>query len=164
MTNGIPLTDTDRIQWLSALSADIIKWRQQPGKRVVLACSALKYKYRLVLRGLLAAESIILPDTEIAALIENHTDTATPATATATVPIVFFLLLGSADSINIDIQTRQGHFFNPLLLQSQLAALELPIPTNNEPIIIITRTIGLKSTVECMILYLKQLQTQPINI
>lgn len=49
MQKGIPLTDTDRLPWLSTL-ADIIKTRPSRS-RLVLACSALKEGYRTILRG-----------------------------------------------------------------------------------------------------------------
>src|SRR5262249_29271301 len=42
---GIPLTDADRAPWLSALRAAIKKWNATR-RNVVLACSALKERYR----------------------------------------------------------------------------------------------------------------------
>lgn len=49
MKLGIPLTDTDRWPWLIAL-AQAAHSRVQQGRRVVVACSALKSSYRQVLR------------------------------------------------------------------------------------------------------------------
>lgn len=43
--HGIPLTDTDREPWLDLLHAKIVAWTSK-GQSVVLACSALKKKYR----------------------------------------------------------------------------------------------------------------------
>lgn len=43
--NGIPLTDADREPWLDLLRAKIVEWASK-GQSVVLACSALKKKYR----------------------------------------------------------------------------------------------------------------------
>ena len=43
--NGIPLTDADREPWLDLLHAKIVEWTSK-GQSVVLACSALKKKYR----------------------------------------------------------------------------------------------------------------------
>ena len=48
MRRGIPLDDADRWPWLEALSAEIDRWLAA-GKTVVLACSALKQRYRDVL-------------------------------------------------------------------------------------------------------------------
>ena len=45
MRCGIPLDDADRRPWLEALSAEIDRWLAT-GKTVVLACSALKQRYR----------------------------------------------------------------------------------------------------------------------
>lgn len=45
MTRGIPLTDDDRAGWLSAL-ADIARRTLSAGQSAVIACSALKQRYR----------------------------------------------------------------------------------------------------------------------
>ncbi len=94
MKNGTPLTDADRAPWLAALAAHISEWNR--GGDAVLACSALKQRYRDVLRG------------------------AAPAAVT------FVHLRGSKELILARMQTRQGHFMPPALLDSQFAALEEP--------------------------------------
>ncbi len=48
MGRGIPLTDEDRGPWLQALH-DLIEVSQTKGEGLVLACSALKEKYRTLL-------------------------------------------------------------------------------------------------------------------
>jgi gluconokinase len=45
MRQGIPLTDEDRAGWLVAMHAELVK-RNAAGENIVLACSALKQKYR----------------------------------------------------------------------------------------------------------------------
>ena len=45
MRTGIPLTDVDRAPWLATLRSLIAGWLTS-GKNAVLACSALKRKYR----------------------------------------------------------------------------------------------------------------------
>jgi gluconokinase len=50
MHNGIPLTDEDRRPWLEAVAAWIDKTRRAGGHAVV-ACSALKRRYRDILIG-----------------------------------------------------------------------------------------------------------------
>jgi carbohydrate kinase (thermoresistant glucokinase family) len=47
MKNNIPLNDTDRLPWLKTLSNKIIDWNKNG--EAILACSALKEKYREVL-------------------------------------------------------------------------------------------------------------------
>jgi len=47
--SGIPLDDSDRAPWLAALRNAILRWNVE-GEDAVLACSALKRKYRDVLR------------------------------------------------------------------------------------------------------------------
>jgi gluconokinase len=48
MTQGIPLTDADRAPWLAAVHASILE-SFQCGQSLVVACSALKQRYRDVL-------------------------------------------------------------------------------------------------------------------
>jgi gluconokinase len=48
MNQGIPLTDEDREPWLGAMHAEMIRLNEQ-GQNIVLACSALKEKYRQTL-------------------------------------------------------------------------------------------------------------------
>jgi gluconokinase len=50
MHKGIPLTDEDRAPWLRAI-ADFIDAVRRSGGRSVIACSALKRRYREVLIG-----------------------------------------------------------------------------------------------------------------
>ena len=45
MTKGVPLTDEDRAPWLARMHAELVR-RGGLGENVVLACSALKQKYR----------------------------------------------------------------------------------------------------------------------
>lgn len=49
MKAGVPLNDDDRKSWLRSLSVSIEKWSNFKG--AVLACSALKEKYRRILAG-----------------------------------------------------------------------------------------------------------------
>lgn len=48
MHAGIPLTDADRLPWLTAIHDQIAKWLALK-QNVVLACSALKQSYRQLL-------------------------------------------------------------------------------------------------------------------
>jgi gluconokinase len=45
MRNGIPLTDEDRWPWLDALNG-VLQQAQARGESAILACSALKQRYR----------------------------------------------------------------------------------------------------------------------
>ena len=49
MEHGIPLTDEDRWPWLQAI-ADMVAVRDHEGTSTVVTCSALKRKYRDLLR------------------------------------------------------------------------------------------------------------------
>jgi gluconokinase len=94
MAAGIPLTDADREPWLAALAAAVAE-RHDHGRSTVLACSALRRRYRDVLRGPLPPEESFV--------IELDGDRAT-------------LLLR--------LEHRRGHYMPPSLLDSQLATLE----------------------------------------
>ena len=49
MKRGEPLTDEDRLPWLSTIAHELVEWIAQGG--AVLACSALKEKHREILCG-----------------------------------------------------------------------------------------------------------------
>ena len=50
MRSGVPLDDADRQPWLETLSREIGAWLEA-GRTVVLACSALKQRYRDILKA-----------------------------------------------------------------------------------------------------------------
>jgi gluconokinase len=50
MRSGVPLDDADRQPWLETLSRQIGAWLEA-GRTVVLACSALKQRYRDILKA-----------------------------------------------------------------------------------------------------------------
>ncbi|SMD38382.1 6-phosphogluconate dehydrogenase [Reichenbachiella faecimaris] len=94
LASGLPLTDEDRQPWLLTLSACIKDWESAGG--AVLACSALKKKYR---------------DT-LTTIPENQ--------------LTIIHLSGSYDLIKQRLETRKGHFLNPSILESQFENLEEP--------------------------------------
>jgi gluconokinase len=60
MSHGIPLTDEDRAPWLATLH-QLLADREQRGESAILACSALKDRYRQVLaQGLLTLRVVYL--------------------------------------------------------------------------------------------------------
>lgn len=59
MSRGIPLTDADREPWLRAMREAVADWTES-GQSVVLACSALKRRYREQLSGLYAMKIVYL--------------------------------------------------------------------------------------------------------
>lgn len=94
MKAGIPLTDKDRETWLEALSTAMEKWEETGG--AVLACSALKERYRAKLRDG-AGKNLFL-----------------------------IYLKGDSATIEQRMAGRRNHFFNRTLIESQYAALEEP--------------------------------------
>lgn len=99
MSNGISLNDDDRAPWLSLLANHMVEWEQQGG--AVLACSALKQKYRDILASTLADK------------------------------VNFVYLDGSKALISERLNAREGHFMSSNLLESQFATLEVPVDAIN---------------------------------
>lgn len=93
MSKGHPLNDEDRQAWLLALNKLAIEYSP---KGAVIACSALKEKYRVT-------------------LCESIKDT-----------LEFVYLEGTFDEINERMQARKGHFMPAGLLKSQFETLEPP--------------------------------------
>ena len=93
MKNGHPLNDDDREPWLQNLAKEL-SLNEENG--AVLACSALKEKYRTTLNSLLSK------------------------------PLQIIFLEGSFELIKDRMEQRAGHFMPPHLLQSQLDTLEEP--------------------------------------
>ena len=94
MSSGNPLNDRDRRPWLDTLASNLSVWEKEGG--AVLACSALKERYRTIL-GSQCGERI--------RWIFLHATEAVLADRMA---------------------SRKGHFFDRRLLGSQLDALEVP--------------------------------------
>jgi carbohydrate kinase (thermoresistant glucokinase family) len=111
MKAGIPLTDEDRSGWLE----DVNKLAQEQSKLkgAVIACSALKEKYRTLLS---------------AKLIDHP---------------VWVFLQGNYDLIHQRMEKRTDHYMPVNLLSSQLETLEIPanaltIDIKQKPEIIVT--------------------------
>jgi len=96
MAAGHPLNDDDRQPWLETLNKLMVGWFEA-GKGGVLACSALKDKYRKTLAS-------GMPEGTVS----------------------FVLLDGSKELIAERLAQRQHEYMNPKLLESQLATLEKP--------------------------------------
>ncbi|GAA5496547.1 gluconokinase [Rubritalea squalenifaciens DSM 18772] len=97
MASGQPLNDDDRQGWLESLR-DLITSEAQAGRTAVIACSALKKKYRDLLREAGAEVSFIHLHGSRELLLERLTDRAAEG----------------------------NHFMPATLLDSQLDTLEYP--------------------------------------
>ena len=92
MKRKLALNDNDREEWLQALNNKL----KDQSINIVLACSALKEKYRKkLIRGL-------------------------------DINIFWFCLKGEFDLINQRLKKRNNHFFSSSLLQSQYDIIEYP--------------------------------------
>ncbi len=99
MTAGVPLTDEDRLPWLLSVR-DVILEHAGSRRSAVVACSALKREYREILL------------------------TGDPLMGQAETRLVY--LRGAPALLERRLRKRQGHFFDPNLLASQLETLEEP--------------------------------------
>lgn len=110
MSQGTPLTDIDRWDWLIALREAAVA-RLSPSKPsatkrhdgVVVTCSALKRKYRDVIR--------------IAAYNDHD------------VMVHFIYLRADADVLLARVTGRKGHYMKSAMVRSQMEALEEPDAT-----------------------------------
>jgi len=94
MRTGIPLNDHDRESWLHTVAGKITEFEKKGGG--VIACSALKKKYRSVLSS------------------GSKKD------------VRFVYLKGDRDTIYRRMEQRSTHFMQPHMLDSQFEALEEP--------------------------------------
>lgn len=97
MAAGMPLTDEDRQPWLEELNRVLRGW-SETNAGGVLACSALKDRYRRTLVQGLPKEAVM-----------------------------FCLLEGPQELIAERLAARKHEYMNPKLLESQLSTLEPPV-------------------------------------
>ena len=99
MRDGIALNDDDRTPWLEVLANLLSKCSVENG--CILACSALKDKYRKILANNIQER------------------------------IYWIHLEGNFEILKERLKNRKGHFMNADLLQSQLNILEVPLDFHN---------------------------------
>lgn len=81
MSRGEPLNDDDRLPWLQALAREIGQWLKAD-KTVILTCSALKRRYRDILRAGRSRVTFVYlrgDDTLIGGRLEERRDHFMPA-------------------------------------------------------------------------------------
>lgn len=106
MRMGIPLDDDDRAGWLADLR-NLIDEKSAAGIDLVLACSALKQKYR--------------------DFLSSNRDDSQNLDASGKSKVRFVYLRGTFETISRRLIERPNHFMNPDLLRSQFDALEEPV-------------------------------------
>ncbi|MBA0686565.1 hypothetical protein Goari_014163 [Gossypium aridum] len=113
MSQGIPLSDEDRIPWLETLRG-VLKDKLDNGKTVILGCSSLQKHYREILRS---------ADAEYV-----HGSYAST--------VQFVLLDAKADVLAARLEKRAAegkHFMPATLLQSQLESLHIDEDQTDNP-------------------------------
>ncbi|KAL2154032.1 hypothetical protein VTH82DRAFT_2708 [Thermothelomyces myriococcoides] len=100
MSAGIPLTDADRWDWLTALREASIKELNKGSDGVVLTCSALKRKYRDVIR----VAPYFTPNLHL-----------------------HFIYLDAPEEVLLErVAARKNHYMGANMVHSQFEALERP--------------------------------------
>ena len=100
MAAGVALTDQDRWEWLISVRRRTVEELSEGAWGVFLSCSALKQKYRDVIR--------------IAALENRNLS-------------VHFLYLHADENLLLRrVGSRQGHFMKASMVRQQVASLEKP--------------------------------------
>lgn len=102
MAAGVPLNDEDRWDWLILLRDQAIKSLSEGAKGVVVTCSALKKKYRDVIRT---------------ARLYDEDPNAN---------VHFVYLRADKETLLQRVRERQGHYMKDAMVESQFAALEEP--------------------------------------
>ncbi len=123
MRSGVPLTDEDRMPWLTRLR-DLLVDQLVKGTCVVLACSALSPKYRDILRS---AGSQFTSHRLTNGMYNNLTTTVQAGDSSCS-PIVFVHLKATAQLLATRLKAREKtgtHFMPAVLLQSQIDSLEI---------------------------------------
>jgi gluconokinase len=139
MAKGTELTDEDRKPWLKRIHQHIRGWATD-GIDGVVACSALKQRYRRILiTG--------TDETEYSESVQGIRD-AIPSS-----DFLLVLLTGSHDLLAERLKHRQGHFMDPGLLNSQLAILEDP----DEQMLVVDIKYGVNETVDIIKSRLKRM-------
>lgn len=100
MSNGIPLTDADRWDWLTVLREESLRRLSSGSNGVVLTCSALKRKYRDVIR--------------VAPYYSHNL-------------LVHFIYLHAPQEVIIErVRARHNHYMGSNMVSSQFDILEPP--------------------------------------
>jgi gluconokinase len=123
MKSGIPLTDTDRWDWLVNVREAAVDQLDGGVSGVVLTCSALKKKYRDVIR------------------IARYND--------HDVMIHFIFLSAPKEVLMQRVADRKGHFMKSSMVISQLQSLEEPVMERDVCSIDVSGTPGDVETKAC---------------
>ncbi|KAF9519995.1 hypothetical protein BS47DRAFT_918553 [Hydnum rufescens UP504] len=148
MSAGHPLTDADRIPWLTLVryTAEQLSSTKTEGDNIiVIACSALKRSYRSILRGL-SPESpgYLLPSEQSHSFSKSKSELRSPYTEESReepspssdnrLKTYFLFIDGPRELLLRRMVARKGHFMKETMLDSQLTTLERPVlsPDSNE--------------------------------
>jgi len=110
MSQGIPLTDADRWDWLTKLRQESVSRLTKGDRGVVLTCSALKRKYRDVIR------------------VASYYDHSV---------LVHFVYLHATEEVLLArVAARKDHFMAATMVHSQFNDLEEPGPEETDVMVV----------------------------
>lgn len=140
MSSGHPLTDSDREPWLKLIrttaehmALEVLQTGAKDdhiggNKRgVVIGCSALKRRYRDILRGLGGQQEN--DNIKLVSTSEDSQPRESSSTANSIhhLKTVFVYIEGRRDVLMDRMTKRTGHFMKPSMLDKQLETLEDPV-------------------------------------
>ena len=125
MTEGIPLQDEDRWSWLRNIN-ELALTQERVGPGAVIACSALKHKYREVLNEGLEKETLL-----------------------------YVYLKAEMHTIAERLRQRKDHFMNASLLDSQFQALEEP-KADRDRTLVLDAAKAIEANLTSVLEYLKE--------
>ncbi|KAJ4289366.1 hypothetical protein N0V88_007118 [Collariella sp. IMI 366227] len=142
MSRNHPLTDADRAAWLRAIRAHTTHQPPSNGsdnpnhspENLVVTCSALKRRYRDVLR------KPQIPGGE-----KDNNSVAAAAATEAGVRVWFVFLHVPEDVLRERARERKGHFAKEGLVKSQVEAMEVPREGREEDVVLkkVTEIMGM---------------------
>ena len=110
MADGHPLDDADRWDWLITVREEAVRRLDKCGS-VIVTCSALKKKYRDVIR---------------IAQLEHRS-----------VQVHFVFLNVDEDTLRERVANRVGHYMKANMVHSQMVALEAPSPLKEKDVLVV---------------------------
>ena len=130
MSSGHPLTDSDREPWLNLIrsTAQHMTFEAQSGdevnneRAVIISCSALKRRYRDILREF--------------GQQRHNVKLSTSKNSQHNLKTLFVYIEGTRDVLMDRMTKRTDHFMKPFMLDKQLETLENPV--HEEAVIVVS--------------------------
>lgn len=116
MRAGVALSDEDRREWLELVSDKIIQWSREGG--AVLACSALKEQYRVVLKSISDKDlSWIFLHSEFEVILERLNNRKNHYFKADLLQSQYDILEHPKDAVNVDVNKSQEEIVDEIMMK-----------------------------------------------